>query len=536
MHENGWRRPAGLALAAILIVGTLLWMMGVATAQQPLGGGAAVDSRISYQGTLAEGGIPVTGSRNMIFRIFSDGACTTQVGVDIPKPGVLVSKGYFDVGVDVDPTAFDGQALWLGVWVSGTAIACQEVLPTPYALSVRPGAVVSGDATAGDGWVLRANMTGTYPVAAALDGKAATGSAVRGSSINGNGVYGYTETGYAVRGYDAGSDPARGYAGYFTSENGVAVYASTASTSHYVHGGIFQGNMGYGLYAHSAQNNAVRAIGGNESDLSYVAQPGGVVGLVGLSGTRTGVWGSSRDASGVAGYSQTSAGVYGESVNGHGVEGRGTNDYAGYFYSSGWRALYASSAPSWYAGYLENRGGSLQAGLYVDGTLLVTGSKSGYVVDIAVNDGPDSLETGDLVVVNGVDSPLIGEIPLMRVRKATEAGTTALAGVVDQPFEVAVASEQGPHVPQPSAGRATLGAGTGIGTGKYLSVVTLGAFKAIKVDSSGGPIRPGDLLAASATAGRAARAANPGVGAVIGKAMAAFDGGSGVIPVLVTLR
>jgi hypothetical protein len=110
---------------------------------------AAVSSAFSYQGVLKEGGNPVTGNRDMTFRLYSDDACTTQVGVDIAKPGVEVTNGLFSVELEVNPDNVNGQGLWLEVEVDSTAIGCQEILPVPYALSLRPGAIISGTLTVG---------------------------------------------------------------------------------------------------------------------------------------------------------------------------------------------------------------------------------------------------------------------------------------------------------------------------------------------------------------------------------------------------
>jgi hypothetical protein len=110
---------------------------------------AVVSSAFSYQGVLEEGGNPVTGNRDMIFRLYSDDACTTQVGDDIAEPGVEVTNGLFSVDLEVNPDDVNGQGLWLEVEVDGTAIGCQEILPVPYALSLRPGAIISGTLTVG---------------------------------------------------------------------------------------------------------------------------------------------------------------------------------------------------------------------------------------------------------------------------------------------------------------------------------------------------------------------------------------------------
>ena len=59
-----------------------------------------------------------------------------------------------------------------------------------------------------------------------------------------------------------------------------------------------------------------------------------------------------------------------------------------------------------------------------------------------------------------------------------------------------------------------------------------------KVDATQAPIRVGDLLTSSSTSGHAMRAVDPrrAFGAVIGKAMAPLSGGTGMIPILISLQ
>ena len=76
------------------------------------------------------------------------------------------------------------------------------------------------------------------------------------------------------------------------------------------------------------------------------------------------------------------------------------------------------------------------------------------------------------------------------------------------------------------------------GTGGYVSVVTLGSYKTLKVDASFGAIHAGDLLTSSPRAGYAMKATDKvaAIGAIIGKALSNLDSGTGSIPVLVVLR
>ncbi|MBA4372792.1 MAG: hypothetical protein C0402_07990 [Thermodesulfovibrio sp.] len=59
----------------------------------------------------------------------------------------------------------------------------------------------------------------------------------------------------------------------------------------------------------------------------------------------------------------------------------------------------------------------------------------------------------------------------------------------------------------------------------------------VKVSSENGPIRPGDLLVSSSTAGHAMRAlANPTPGTIVGKALGSLKQGTGTVEMLIMLR
>jgi hypothetical protein len=129
------------------------------TYQSPLAAGSAITStvtalpsQIAYQGTLIDSGVPVTGNRDMVFRLFIDGVCTAQAGGDIVMNGVSVTDGFFTVYLDVDQNDFFGEALFLSVEVGGNNLGCQPILAVPYALSLRPGATIGGSLTANDGF------------------------------------------------------------------------------------------------------------------------------------------------------------------------------------------------------------------------------------------------------------------------------------------------------------------------------------------------------------------------------------------------
>ena len=139
-----------VSLSVTLGMLTLVWAIGSALAQGPEPRGdtstaATVNSRISYQGVLTEGGTPVNGSRKMVFDFYDNDTCSGVAVLQVIKDNVPVTDGLFSVELDVTHGAFWGQGLWLEVEVDGTSVGCKEILPVPYALSLRPGATVSSN-------------------------------------------------------------------------------------------------------------------------------------------------------------------------------------------------------------------------------------------------------------------------------------------------------------------------------------------------------------------------------------------------------
>ncbi len=297
--------------------------------------------------------------------------------------------------------------------------------------------------------------------------------------------------------------------------------------------------------------------------------------------------------------------------------GAPTGDYAGFF--AGGRGVYAGSGDSnrpaldtaasgstsygvnaysqIYRGLGTGRNNTAFFSLYVDkttgepanntiaqvaasmeviGNLTVDGSKGGYVVDAMQNVDSTTLEPGDVVVIVGSSAPVLGQIPVITVRKALTAYDTQLAGVVDQALYVPDAATRAAYAKQQEAQRVAQAAraqeeqtaaaegrkpdlsaismpevnttdaqGTVHATdaaqvlpGGYANVVTLGAYKMIKVDASFGPIHAGDLLTTSEHAGYAMKVTDKvaAIGAIVGKALGDLDSGTGVIPVMVTLK
>jgi len=352
---------------------------------------AAVASRISYQGMLKESGAPVTGSRNMVFRLHKNSTCSAKLGSDIVKNGVPVVEGLFTVTLDVPQSSFNGQALWLQVLVTGVSLGCHEITATPYALSLRPGAVISDTLT---GPVLKLVND---PLAVGLQSLVAGGTVddlhpsgwlwdAAGEFVGANGVIGaasdFAASGFGVTGLAQGTSGAgvRGqasatsgttYGGYFDnhSTSGVGLFGEATATSGTTYGGYFQsissGGTGVrgvasatsgvtygGYFLNSSTSGAgVHSRAGATSGITYggyfesVSTGGtGVRGVASAtSGAAYGVYGTQNSANGgAAGYfvadnnaaASNVAGVYGR-VDGDGAALLPVYGVAGHAYYDG---------------------------------------------------------------------------------------------------------------------------------------------------------------------------------------------------------
>jgi hypothetical protein len=285
-----------------------------------------------------------------------------------------------------------------------------------------------------------------------------------------------------------------------------------------------------------------------------------------LSGGR-GVTVFSNDDSYAALDANTTAVSY--SINGH---------------SDNYRSVLAQNATtSWYALYADapvasTVGAHVNGDFSVTGDLVVSGSKAGYVVDIMQNADGANQQPGDVVTIVGNSPAVLGEIPVAMVKKASSAYDTGVVGVVDQAVYVPDAQTKATYLAEQQAQKdvqarrqlaqaqadamgikfdpgsipmppmtisdkegtlhAADGGATSIATSGYANVVTLGAYKGVKVDASFGAVHAGDLLVSSPNPGYAMKATDMSktTGTVIGKALGDLANGTGLVPVMVTLK
>jgi hypothetical protein len=553
--------------------------LGAPPRQDP--GGATV--AIGYQGVLTDrAGVPVSGTLPMEFRLYSaaSGGVThlwTSGLLDVP-----VEEGLFAVALDVPQGILNGRALWLAMYVDGETLSPrQPLLAVPYAAGIVPGGRVegstathtlaaanlstgaglwgssvrgagvyglsdrgygvygecAGEAAGYGGYFASATGVGVYgrsdgagtladPHVAGVQGvgragygvygaseaagragvlgASTDGAGVRGESVRGAGLEGASTSGPGLR-----AASALGSGAEIESTEGTALVAATAGTGAAAHAAEFRAVGGAAVEAQSSHNAGVRAGAG---DVALAPDFDGLGGVVGR-GETVGVYGASREGTGVEG----------ASVGGYGVRGASQGNYGGYFTSTGQRALYAENLDgTYYDAYFGGEVGiRVEGGAHIVGDLTVGGAKTGYLVDIALHAGDVPLVRGDLVEVVGVTEPVVGDIPVPRVRRVVGAESRAVLGVVDRrwaPGEGFAPPEGGPVAP-----------------GEYVGIVTIGAYARVRADATYGAIAPGDLLVSSPTPGHAMRAGAPAPGTVVGKALEGLEAGRGVIAVLVTL-
>jgi hypothetical protein len=347
-------------------------------------------------------------------------------------------------------------------------------------LSYSPFQVINNGSSAGSGAIYGASMSAT---ASAVTGMAA------GTGVSGQGVIGVSGIGNAA--------------------HTTGVYGRTG-------GDAASGEGGWaGVWGDSHDSTAVQGTSFNDR---------GVLGITNSALAEAGVEGLSRAASGVGILGRTGSGagdsspaigvgVWGDAP-GVGVYATGGTGVRAQTHSSGLTALDATNAGggdiAWFFGgtggvfrvaKIDNSG----KGFFDGGTQ--TGGAD--VAEFFTATSP--LEPGDVVEID-VDHP-------GAFRRSSVANDTAVAGVVSTDPGVSMNARGGAN--------ATV-------TGPRLA---LAGRVPVKVTSEGGPIRPGDLLVASPTPGRAMKAPMaPLPGTIIGKALGSLPEGDGVVEMLVMLR
>lgn len=252
----------GIVTALVLLLAASSTSAGLAVEEgKPAGEislAGTVLSKISYQGRLTDaGGSPLDGTYNLVFQLWDDASAGSQLGADIPTNNVPVNDGLFTVELDVPQDAFNGQGIWLRIQVNGQWLSPrQELLPVPYALSLRPGATISSP---GPTALNAANEAGGY----GLQGQSQGNIGLLGISGSGSfapaGMHGVHGKGEGVGVYGEG-----GHTGVFGNGINVGVRGES-STGSGVHGMSSSGTAIYSegdLYVTGAFRGDLGSIGG----------------------------------------------------------------------------------------------------------------------------------------------------------------------------------------------------------------------------------------------------------------------------------
>ena len=222
---------------------------------------AAVVSSISYQGRLTDPdtGAPLSGTYDLEFSFWSLSSGGDMLGA-VYRPAQSIENGLYSTELPISASNVNGQELWLQIRVQETGAASWEtldprieILPTAYALSLRPAANISGATGRPNAIVMATNTSSGWGLRG--ESREESGYGVYGyngstsSSSYGGGVIGVTETdGYGVRG-EAPSSGDFSYGGYFQGRTGVRGYGTGTDVT-YDYGGYFVANR-RGLYASS---------------------------------------------------------------------------------------------------------------------------------------------------------------------------------------------------------------------------------------------------------------------------------------------
>ncbi|MFL7792733.1 MAG: hypothetical protein AB8I69_11375 [Anaerolineae bacterium] len=222
------KRKQFLLVGALILVSMLV--SGIALAQDsrqqsPPDFAEALTTVFAYQGRLDKDSSPVNDVCDMNFRLYDAASMGTEVGSDF-HAGVPVADGLFSVNLDFGVDAFTGDRRWLEIKVdceedgSFADLGRQELTATPYALSLRPGAVISG--TNASGAILHVENTGGG-ISSAVYVKSGSGYAVQAWSQDNVGVYANSESDYGVDGRSTDS-----YGVHGESKTSYGVYAAGA--------------------------------------------------------------------------------------------------------------------------------------------------------------------------------------------------------------------------------------------------------------------------------------------------------------------
>lgn len=283
----------------------------------------AQSSAFTYQGRLNANGNLANGTYDFRFRLAADAAGNSFLGSPWTTNGVLVTGGFFTVGVDFGAANFTGADRWIQVDVRTngaggytTLNPLQPLRPTPYAVFAGSASNVLGSVPAAqvNGVLTSGNLPGspTFPGAVVANSFVGNGSGV--TNVSAAQLGGLSSANFWQTGGNAGTTAGANYLG--TTDNQALVFKVNGqqamryepttnapniiggSISNRVPSGITGATIAGGGATNAANSvtNAYGAIGGGSRNL--VGQQHGVVGggygnmNLSMAGVIAGGWGN----------------------------------------------------------------------------------------------------------------------------------------------------------------------------------------------------------------------------------------------------
>jgi hypothetical protein len=157
---------------------------------------ATVTSVISYQGKLTNAsGTPLTGTFSVTFRLYNVATGGTALATDTHN--VAAANGQFTTYLNFPAEYYNGQALWLGIQRAPDPEKTPRTVffPVPYALSLRPGATVSGSLSS---WALKVQNNAGAGLTAVTSYNLHPGVLANTSGSNSSGVHAETHGAYSA--------------------------------------------------------------------------------------------------------------------------------------------------------------------------------------------------------------------------------------------------------------------------------------------------------------------------------------------------
>lgn len=475
--------------------------------QQVAGPQQALGTAFTYQGHLSEWDQPVTGVYDFEFRMFDAASGGNQLGEVLAMNGVPVQHGLFTVQLDFGELAFSGSPCWLGISVrlAGSELAFtplnpyQPLSPAPYALGLRPGAIISA-ALSGPVMTLQ-NFSG--------DGLTINGAGLASASYTSHSSNGIEVTGVLGSGLFVGRADEDGLQVQSAGEDGVKISAAVSNGMRVDSAG------GNGLFVSGAGLNGVR--------LDTVGENGLIVSSAGFSGVRVdsavqdGLYVLQAGDDGVAVARAGNPTKTNASSQKNGFEVLGAQDHGVFVGYADRDGVYVTEAREYGLSIGStgldalNVGAAGRDGLYVrsavdDGIDVSGNDYAGWfngrirassctgcsLAAFAVNSSGQTLQPGDIVTVQGiVASEMDGASMLMQVAPA--GAGMSVAGVVQGPAEVVPVSD-----PRPGESGQRLAPRSGaVQPGQYLTIVIYGPVQ-VRASAAFGPVVAGTRLAAGA--------------------------------------